>query len=75
MPLHYSLEKEEIEKWIDETRNKMRRSWSLYSVIYWNLDEYSCVLVERNKLWFKHAIPKIKDTWDIIIRPSPPPCF
>jgi len=68
MPLHYSLEKEDIEIWIDETRNKMRRSWSLYSVIYWHLDEYSCVLVERNKLWFQAAIPKIKDTWDIIVK-------
>ena len=37
-------------------------------MIYWYLDEYSCVLVERNKLWFQAAIPKIKDTWDIIVK-------
>ena len=68
MPLDCSLQKDDVEKWIDETRTKMRRSWSLYSVIYWYLDEYSCVLVERNKLWFQAAIPKIKDTWDIIVK-------
>ena len=68
MPLDCSLQKDDVEKWIDETRTKMRRSWSLYSVIYWYLDEYSCVLVERSKLWFQAAIPKIKDTWDIIVK-------
>ncbi len=35
--------------------------------IYWKLDEYSCILVLRNKPWFKEAVKKIKSTWDIII--------
>ena len=68
MPLDHSLEKQDVEEWIEKIRQKMRRSWSLYNVIYWNLNEYSCVLVERNKEWFYHAIPKIKETWDIILR-------
>ncbi len=34
--------------------------------IYWHLDEFSCVLVKRNKLWFSHAEKIIKDIWDII---------
>ena len=34
--------------------------------IYWKLDEYSCVLVLRNKLWFNKAIQVIKPFWDII---------
>ena len=67
MPLDHSLEKQDVEEWIEKIRQKMRRSWSLYNVIYWNLNEYSCVLVERNKEWFYHAIPKIKETWDIIL--------
>jgi putative phage-type endonuclease len=34
--------------------------------IYWRLDELSCVLVLRNKFWFKHAIPILNDFWKII---------
>ena len=34
--------------------------------IYWRLEQYSCVLVLRNKIWFQNAITKISDVWDII---------
>ena len=67
MPLNISLEKEAIEEWIEETRTQKRRSWSLYSTIYWYLDELSCVLVERNRQWFKSAIPEIENTWNTIV--------
>jgi putative phage-type endonuclease len=67
MPLNISLEKEAIEEWIEETRTQKRRSWSLYSTIYWHLDELSCVLVERNRQWFKSSIPEIENTWNTIV--------
>ena len=34
--------------------------------IYWKLDQLSCVLVLRNKLWFKAIIPQLKDIWATI---------
>lgn len=34
--------------------------------IYWKLDQLSCVLVLRNKLWFKTVIPELKTIWSII---------
>ena len=34
--------------------------------IYWKLDEFSCILVLRNKKWFEIAIVKIQETWKII---------
>jgi putative phage-type endonuclease len=34
--------------------------------IYWKLDQLSCVLVLRNKLWFAAALPAIKDIWQTI---------
>jgi hypothetical protein len=33
---------------------------------YWGLDEYSCVLVKRNRAWFDAAIPKIEKIWRTI---------
>lgn len=68
MPLDIELTKESIEQWIETTRNKLRRSWSLYSIDYWYLEKLSCVLVERNQQWFKSAIPIIEETWNTILK-------
>jgi putative phage-type endonuclease len=66
MPLDIPLEKESVDKWIDTMRLKLRRSWSLYTAIYWYVDQYSCVLVERNRAWFKEVLPLIENTWKTI---------
>jgi len=34
--------------------------------IYWKLDQFSCVLVLRNKEWFARSIGKLKEVWNII---------
>ena len=34
--------------------------------IYWRLDELSCVLVLRNKFWFKAATPVLTELWKTI---------
>jgi hypothetical protein len=68
MPLNHDLEKESIDKWIQETRESIRREWALYEVKYWYLEDYSCVTVPRNKDWFKAALPKIRETWNTILK-------
>ena len=35
---------------------------------YWRLDQYSCILVVRNKLWFEHAVVEIEKVWNTIIK-------
>ena len=68
MPFSVDLTKESVDTWIEETRTKMRRSWSLYSTLYWYLDEYSCVLVERNRQWFQAARGPIEETWATVLK-------
>jgi len=36
--------------------------------IHWWLEEYSCVVVQRNEKWFKDVLPAFKDIWDTIIK-------
>ena len=36
--------------------------------ICWKLDVYSCILVPRNRNWFKTVVPKFKEIWDTILR-------
>lgn len=66
MPLDIPLTEANVNEWIETTRHKLRRSWSLYTPIYWYLDQLSCVLVERNRLWFQEAFPLIENTWKTI---------
>lgn len=68
MPFSVGLTKESVDAWVEETRTKMRRSWSLYSTLYWYLDEYSCVLVERNRPWFQSARGHIEETWATVLK-------
>lgn len=68
MPLTDDLDKESIDKWIQEKRAEIRREWSLYEVKYWYLEDYSCITVPRNRNWFKAALPKIQETWNTILK-------
>ena len=66
MPLFVSLEKQNIQKWIESMQEKFRSEYVLYETVYWRLDEYSCVFVERNNEWFSAVLPKIEATWKMV---------
>lgn len=57
-----------IQQWITTTRESMKPDYLLYMPLYWYLDEYSCVLIERNRTWFQTALPKISDIWQTILK-------
>jgi len=60
----------------DSINNWEEESISLYQneehnmtyikTIYWKLEKLSCVLVQRNKLWFKNNIGTLENIWKII---------
>jgi hypothetical protein len=66
MPLFISLEKQNIQKWIESMQEKFQSEYVLYETVYWRLDEYSCVLVERNSEWFSTVLPKIESVWKMV---------
>ena len=68
MPFSVGLDKDSVDEWIFNKRTELRRNWSLYETQYWYLQDYSCVMVPRCKEWFTAALPKIRDTWDIIVK-------
>ena len=57
--------KTEFDAWFEETINT-HDNLTWIKNIYWRLDVYSCVLVLRNKEWFKNAVVKIEELWKII---------
>ena len=68
MPLNIPLQKHLVYDWMNEQKQQLSNEYSLYNTIYWYLDEISCILVPRNHRWFMAAVPKIQDTWNIILK-------
>ena len=68
MPLDIEISKETVDVWIKTQKEELKSEYSLYEVQYWYLDELSCVLVKRNKEWFRHSVSKIEETWKTIER-------
>ena len=66
MPMAEPLYRSSVNNWISQRRHTLNDAYSLYTPIYWYLDEYSCVLVPRNHQWFAAAVPKILETWTTI---------
>ena len=67
---HYDQEneftKQTLDEYVCEYKKNLKNDYILYSIKYWYLDEFSCLLVKRNKQWFNSAINTIHDTWNII---------
>lgn len=64
-PLHL----EEVSQWEDETINFYESEPYCYSFtkyIYWKLEQLSCVLVLRNREWFKNNIGQLGNVWAIV---------
>jgi len=68
MPLEMALDRESISSWINTTKIEVRSEYTLYATIYWYLEKFSCVLVQRNRTWFKDAVTVIEDAWKTIVK-------
>jgi putative phage-type endonuclease len=67
-PLNLYLE-EDISKWEEENIEKYESelfNYTFLKFIYWKLDKLSCVLVLRNKDWFKNNIGQLEKVWKTI---------
>jgi len=54
-------EESELEKYESEPYN-----YTFLKFIYWKLEKLSCVLVLRNKEWFKNNVGQLEKVWKII---------
>jgi len=63
------VSEDDIAKWEDDNLNLYQNepyNYTYMKFIYWKLDILSCVLVLRNKLWFKNNIGTLENVWSII---------
>ena len=60
------ISKKDFDSWYDTIMEKNKHmTWVKNG--YWYLEDYSCVLVPRNKKWFKAVYPDFKELWDTIL--------
>jgi putative phage-type endonuclease len=59
------LTEELLDVW-QEAMMEKNKTLNWMKNIYWKLDQLSCVLVLRNKMWFAAVVPQIKEIWATI---------
>ena len=68
MPLN-TWTPEDVANWEETTIQKYESepyNYSFLKFIYWRLEKLSCVLVLRNKDWFKKNVGQLEKVWNII---------
>jgi len=63
------IHKDDIREWESTTVDTYERApygYMFMKIIYWKLECISCVLVCRNKEWFKNNIWELEEIWDTI---------
>ena len=62
----FNCSKEDYAIWYEETMSKNSdKTW--IKNIYWRLEEVSCVLIERNRLWFNNVVSEMRELWDTVL--------
>lgn len=54
--------------WIAKESHSLRHSHRLVKPIYWRLEEFSCMVVQRNRAWFSAAEPRLHEVWATVLR-------
>jgi putative phage-type endonuclease len=66
-PIGATTADQEYTEWEAAVFAKHERARNIWvRTIYWYLDEYSCVLVRRNRLWFSEAVNVLQQVWATI---------
>lgn len=63
-----TMDREEFNNWEKEMMDFYQEQGLIWiSNIYWKLEEFSCVLILRNNLWFDCVIYDIRNFWKTIV--------
>lgn len=72
--LHYeyaplsACHKHEFDNWTTAIiEAKCAEGFEVMAPFFWRLDEYSCLLVHRDRDWFRQSLPKFRVIWEIIL--------
>lgn len=58
---------DQVTQWARSQMEVYRSEYCLFETLYWHLNEYSCVIVPRNREWFQTALPHFIHVWDTVV--------
>jgi putative phage-type endonuclease len=64
---YHPFNNNDFDLWFNEKINENNDKMFSHK-IYWRMDKVSCVLIERNKLWFNSIVDSLNDVWKIILK-------
>lgn len=67
MPSDQEKQVEQVEQWTRTHVEEHAGEYCLFETLYWYLNEYSCIIVPRNREWFQTALPYFKLVWDTVV--------
>jgi putative phage-type endonuclease len=73
-PTELATTREEKIAWAENMRvnwktiyPELSTEYKFARVLYWNLSKSHCLLIKRNREWFKEKYPKFKEFWDQVL--------
>lgn len=60
------ISKVDFDLWYDDIM-ELHSNMTWIKNIYWYLEDYSCVLVPRNRKWFQAALPHLQELWKTVL--------
>jgi hypothetical protein len=70
--LNIGNSEEEIMKWqtgfIEKYEKENSGKYIWIKIVYWKLEVLSCILVSRNRSWFKNNLPQLQNIWNTILK-------
>jgi hypothetical protein len=62
-----TMDEDMFEIWEQQQMEEQKKAGNVWiRNIYWKLEIYSCVLVERNRLWFEANVGRLEEIWRTI---------
>lgn len=59
--------KNKINTWLDEKLVQMNNEYDYVDVLYWRLEKYSCVRINRDRNWFNTNLELFEDFWKNVL--------
>ena len=59
--------KNKINTWLDEKLVQMNSEYDYVDVLYWRLEKYSCVRINRDRSWFNTNLELFEDFWKNVL--------
>ena len=72
-PKKIDMTPSEVEKWIADTVSALHNDpeyagkYYLNRVIYWRVNTSKCIIIYRDKLWFKEQYPTMEKMWNYVL--------